>query len=145
MHWLSTVLSALLALLSTAMAVWAQRACAMCHEQAMRLNTSRGRIVALEAAIEGLDTRLRKLSGQFHATKHVPEEMPGPRQLVETPVGPICENWARACDEGPSSTAAACQCDYCERQRFERRQLRMDLVPKTAAAQGNLAKLNSGQ
>lgn len=151
MHWLFTGLGLLFALLSTWGALVAHWRAQECHGHAQRLATMRSRVTALEGSAESLLAQHRKLAGRFYAMLADIEDPEPPESLFEPPAPlvqsglAVCENWAIACDQGPTSAAARCDCAYCNWQRAERARTRARLVPPTAAGQGAMAKRNSGQ
>lgn len=158
MHWLFTALGLLFALLSTWGALVAHWRAQECHGHAQRLATMRSRVTALEGSAESLLAQHRKLSGRFYAMLNELEDPQPPnypdvddvkrfneRQAELGQQLLVCENWALACDQGPQSAAARCDCAYCNWQRAERARTRARLVPPTAAGQGAMAKRNSGQ
>lgn len=156
MHWLFTGLGLLFALLSTWGALVAHWRAQECHGHAQRLATMRSRVTALEGSAESLLAQHRKLSGRFYAMLADIEDPEPPNPSVPSrevlndlartpPTFVVCPNWPLACDQGPGSEAARCDCAYCNWQRAERARTRARLVPPTAAGQGAMAKRNSGQ
>jgi hypothetical protein len=98
-------------------------------DHAQRLVESRGRIVALEHALESLDAKHRKLAGRVYATE--PQVKPEP--VVENEIeGEPCANWLKAKVDGPRSRAANCECGYCVMAREIREEFRAKAVPKRA-------------
>ena len=61
---------ALLAAVACLAAWWSHRAADRAADSATRLTQSRGRIVALEHAVEQLDAKFRQLNGRLNATLH---------------------------------------------------------------------------
>lgn len=152
MHWLFTALGLLFALLSTWGAIVSHWRAQECHGHAQRLALMRSRVTALEGSAESLLAQHRKLAGRFYAMladledPEPPEGIDVPALVPHPQTGlAVCENWAMACDQGPKSAAARCDCAYCNWQRAERARTRARLVPPTAAGQGAMAKRNSGQ
>jgi len=118
------------------------------EDAARRLSLSRGRLVALETALEALDSKHRKLAGRVYADEYWSGQDEAQPQLDPRPTftsEEVCEKWRAAQRDGPTSPAAQCMCAYCDAKREERRQLRAQHVPKTARGQGELAKLNAGK
>jgi hypothetical protein len=106
----------------------ANRAYAACQHSEARLLQQRGRIVGLEGAVENLDAKHRKLAGRIYADEQH-GNLPAPAAAV---AGDVCENYARAQIDGPTSAAAQCVCHFCEAKRAERAQFRAAAVPKRA-------------
>jgi len=107
----------------------------------------RGQIAGHDSALDSQLAQLQKLRGQFYALKAALEESPYPppppeppqnRLFVDAP--PVCENWAVAQREGPLSSAARCDCNYCAEMRHRRDLARQELIPKTAAAHARRTK-----
>jgi len=126
-----------------------------CEMHANRLRACIGRITSMEGTLDSLTQQLQKLRGQFYAFKsavedgaypvendppypHYSERKEQPRLFADSP--PVCENYARAQVEGPQSTAARCDCNYCADMRHRRDEVRKALIPKTAAAQARRTK-----
>jgi hypothetical protein len=99
-----------------------------------RLAIMRGQVAGLEAAVVALDDRLKRLNGKVAADRYWNNQRDEQPQLA--PVRPdgssrdVCENWALAQREGPTSAAAQCVCDYCESMRADRAARRAKLPPK---------------
>lgn len=96
--------------------------CRNAERAAMSLRTERDRVTVLERETEALRRELRKLSGKFYASQREHEQVLDIIQDADDP--PVCENYAVAQREGPKSTAASCECDYCTRRRKEKREFR---------------------
>lgn len=60
---------ALLAVVCSVAAVWARRAARDAAHSEQRLMQSRGRLIALEGALEALDAKHRKLAGRVYRTE----------------------------------------------------------------------------
>jgi hypothetical protein len=92
------------------------------HEH--RLAIMRGQVAGLEAAMMGLHEQHKKLAGRVYADQYWNGQRA--EQPMLEPVEPdgrsrdICENWATAQREGPSSRAAGCECAYCNARRADR-------------------------
>lgn len=106
-------------------------------DECASIRMARGRLIANEAAIETLAAQFRKLQGKFYKrVQQEREEEPVEEERARFEEnqlsfeGIVCENWMIAKREGPSSTAATCECDYCAYQREARRQARAILLPK---------------
>lgn len=152
MNIFSTVFVALMAILSTAMALYAQRAQMLCHQQAQRFLAMRGRLIALEGAHESLLLQHQKLAGKFHAAQRenseTSENVPSrePPSVGPAPAGlrspasafrenvPYCANWQAGQVGGPLSEAARCECDYCNEMRARRAVAKSELMPAARAA-----------
>jgi len=84
------------------------------------------RVAELEAGLEFLQRSNRKELGKLWKKVGLEKnEIAQPTLLAAT-----CENWAVAQREGPTSSAARCDCSYCETRRAEREHVRAQLVPK---------------
>lgn len=145
MHSLLTGIQFLLLVVGVYYAYVAARSAEHADREGRRLGTFLARVIALEGGLEQLNKQHRKLAGAFHATRYQDElaltnNAPDNKQLL-----PACENWVTAQRDGPRSTAARCECAYCTERRAERDAFRTRVVPKTARAQGELAKVNSQQ
>lgn len=138
MHWLSTAFQLVL-LLAGLGATW------ICVEEARSCNSLRRKLYDGLADLDRVDDSFRKLRGYVYGKlQHEPSaRLPILQNELVKPTTEQCENWATAQRDGPTSAAARCECQYCEGKRAERRQLRSAVIPKTARAQGELAKLNS--
>jgi hypothetical protein len=137
--WLQLALltgCALFAGLSAWFAVMANRAYAACQHSEARLLQQRGRIVGLEGAVENLNAKHRKLAGRIYADEQH-GNLPAPAATAAV-AGDVCENYARAQIDGPTSAAAQCVCEFCEAKRAERAQFRAAAVPK----RGNVGRVN---
>lgn len=123
-----------------ATAAWVSvRAADDCRRHAGKLATMRGRVIALEGALEGLAAQHRKLAGKFHGTQGArrAEELDAELHvstLEQRQTWPECENWHIAQIEGPRSNAALCECGYCAWRREQRARLKDELMPKSQAA-----------
>jgi hypothetical protein len=143
-HTLLTAISGFLALLSTALAWW-------CYQQAQRandaqigcariggkLNSMAGRVIALEGALETLQSQHRRLSGQFHAAKNSDTSVAPSGKVEPADVrkpAPVCENYQLAQLGGPLCAAASCDCDYCVEMRGRRALTKAELLPSARAA-----------
>lgn len=143
--------------------------CAMSMQRTVgKLNSERARVTVCERELEALRRELRKLSGKFYAELRAREDeadkdFAAIAELAEEGLEtqrwyfdaphiarmedrfPVCENWALAKQQGPTSAAAKCACAYCDAQRAERARLRGELVPRTVQGQAELARLNAGK
>lgn len=149
MQWLSTVLSTVAFAGACLSAIFSFRAAERAHRDAERLALARGRVMRNEADLESLTEQHRKLQGKFYAAmttiRRIEEELGeegavlaephvapsagrigssiiGARPAAPSTMG--CENWGIAAIEGPTSTAARCECDYCVSMREARRQMK---------------------
>lgn len=118
---LLTVLSLLASVTASIMAILARTHADRAAHSEHRLSIQRGKVAGLEASLMGLDAKFQKLAGRVYADQYwrgQKEEQP----LLEpvSPDGSVCENWAIAQSEGPSSSAALCGCAYCESKRADR-------------------------
>lgn len=113
--------SSLLSFALAAFYAWRAAECAdRAHGSEQRLSIMRGQVVGLEASVVALDDRLKRLNGKVAREKRgVPDEPIDPTDLAFPPSA-VCENWLRSQTEGPSSTAAKCECAYCESRRADR-------------------------
>ena len=157
MDTISTVLSFLGALISAAIAWRMQGTCQMTfaaekrvEREVAKLQATTARVSSLEAENSSLLMQLQKLRGQFFAFKSAVEDQDLPtiqeveRQYeAERAVPGFCGLYGQAQIEGPMSPAARCDCGYCVEMRARRERSRIELVPKTAKAQGELALQNS--
>lgn len=112
---------------------------------AMKLRAERDRVTTLERELDALRRELRKLGGKFYATQRETDDVPEPSNHVHAETAPVCENYAVAQQKGPKSEAAQCLCAYCLGRRASKAAFRDAHVPKTAQAQGELARLNAGK
>ena len=99
---------------------------------ALTLRAERDRLTVLERDTEALRRELRKLSGKFYASQREAEnDLEAQRYFDRTaipasvlpgnaPTTAVCENYAAAQLEGPSSKAAKCECLYCMTRRNAR-------------------------
>lgn len=121
---------------------------ARCNLIAMKLRTERDRVTVVEREVDALRRELRKLSGKFYAEQRMrgdAGDVIEGEEHVHAPVAPFCENYGKAQAEGPFSQAAKCECGYCKEMRARKAAFRDSAVPKTVAAQGELAKLNAAK
>lgn len=114
---------------------------------ALKLRAERDRVTVAERELDALRRELRKLSGKFYAAQREAEVAAALGVDLGDEFGQldICENWAVAKVEGPTSAAAQCQCNYCLAQRAQRDAQRRALVPPTVRGQAEAAKLNAGK
>lgn len=120
-----TVVAALAVMLVCSFCVFAcYRHVGVAQDVAHDLRSARAKVIAqeamlgaLEAKVDKLGARLRSAEGYYHATK-VPLQPSTDVKRVEAV--PACENWLQAQIDGPRSTAASCECDYCTEQREQR-------------------------
>lgn len=114
---------------------WADVALLARHNAAddiAKLKAERDRVTVLERDTEALRRELRKLSGKFYASQRDAEnDLDAQRYYERTgipasvlpgnaPTTAVCENYAAAQLEGPSSKAAKCECLYCMTRRNAR-------------------------
>lgn len=93
-----------------------------------RLAIMRGQVSGLCTSIEALDDKHRRLAGRVYADQYwngQREEQPSLRPLAPSAddgftIAGECANWTIAQKEGPSSTAAKCECSYCNARRADR-------------------------
>lgn len=134
----------------------ADRCCDLAREyeqHVLQIKNERNRISALERDTEVLRNSLRKVSGAFYASLREVDDEPcracGTRALNDKHEhvfsAPVCENYAIAQREGPLHAAARCDCNYCQGRRAAKAEFREREVPKTAQAQGDLARLNASK
>lgn len=132
MQYLLTGLYTGLALVAVWWGLFARSEARAVSRTAKRLDTMRGRFIALEAAFDSLEASHRKLTGQFHAAKRELIAADEEREFQEEARGPlpdvtVCDNYKLAQLQGPMSEAASCECDYCLRKRSERAAIRAEL------------------
>lgn len=99
------------------------------HSEA-RLTIMRGQVKGLEVGLTALDEQHKKLAGRVYADQYwrgKREEQPELVPTMENDPGAPCENWKLAQQAGPNSTAAQCDCTYCNAKREERRQRRASM------------------
>lgn len=126
-----TVLCTGLSLCATAitafLAVLARESARKAEHSEHRLAIMRGQVAGLEAAMMGLDAKHQKLAGRVYADEYWRGKRDDQPDLnIAAPTAPdgtsrdVCENWAKAQQEGPQSSAAGCTCAYCESMRAAR-------------------------
>lgn len=134
---LFTVLSLLASVVATLMAYVARESAANAKHSEHRLSIMRGQVAGLEAALMGLDAKFQKLAGRVYADQYWRGKRDEQPDLnLNAPTGPdgssrdICENWAKAQQEGPGSIPAMCMCAYCESMRESRAARRRATLPR---------------
>jgi hypothetical protein len=139
MLWLFTVLSTVAALVAVLAAAHAHVSSDRAQREGKRIGALRARVMTMDALLESLQHQQRKLSGRFYANLAKEFEV---IVTPQTPAPKVCANWAEAQLEGPQSTFASCECDYCSVMRAERERVRRELVPKSQAAR--IAEMRRG-
>jgi hypothetical protein len=85
----------------------------------------------LQEWVASLERQHLKLRGSFFASRSEKSTTAVvPRHPVFGNAYAVCENYAIAQRDGPTSTAAACECDYCAAVRKGRDAFRAAAVPK---------------
>jgi hypothetical protein len=136
---LSTIFIALMAIFATAMALFAHRAAMQVAQQATKFGAMRGRLIAVEGAIDSLRLQQQKLSGRFYAAQREQSETPASPDVGLAPAelrtpAPFCQNFQLGQIGGPQCDAARCECDYCKEMRGRRAATKAQLLPAARAA-----------
>lgn len=139
MHYLSTALSTVAAIVAVFFAFMSSRHAERALRAAQKLEGARGRLVSLESAVDSLDRSHRKLSGRFYAERQErlaevdAEDDKQGLDLTNNVMAMGCDNWRIAAIEGPKSEAASCECGYCVSMREARRQMKAARVEQVRA------------
>jgi hypothetical protein len=130
MNWIPTAIALIGALLASVAAYTARVHRDHAEREGRRIAALRARVLSLDAMVETLTQQHRKLRGAFYQSRAPIEPEPPAEDQLELDV---CDNWRRAVVEGPTSSAASCECNYCARARVNRAAVRAKLVPKSQA------------
>lgn len=121
----------LLTALQLVLAVIAVYACVRCEILSVKLGNAVAICDNVQLELDALRKAHYKLRGAFYETKrdrHQEQQLQLPELATSSAA---CDNWATAQRDGPTSTAAACECAYCTMMREARAAFRAQHVPKT--------------
>lgn len=133
---LCTALSLCASIAATIMAFVARESATSAKHSEHRLAIMRGQVAGLEAAMMGHDEKFRKLAGRVYADQYWRGQRDEQPELNPAPTEPdgrsrdVCENWARAQQDGPGSVPSMCTCAYCESMREARAARRRATLPR---------------
>lgn len=87
----------------------------------LALAAERHRIASCERELATMTRWLQKLEGKFNASQRDLGQRDAEERIADAHVqlisAPYCENYEIAQREGPTSKAAACECNYCKGRR----------------------------